>query len=246
MKFTFNDRVAFVTGASRGIGKEIALELAKEGCKVLCVSRKLAECRLVADEIKSMGFFAEAYECDVSNSAQVSQIADEVLQKYEKVDIVVNNAGIARDNIIALMSDEEWADVINIDLSGAFYVTRAFVPMMMSNRWGRIINISSMAAIYGTAGLANYAAAKGGMLGMTKALACELASRNICVNAVAPGLTDTDLIKNIPKAEIERIKRDCGGLATPNNIAFTCKFLASEEGGYITGQTIELCGGRKM
>ena len=187
MELTYTDKVALVSGAGRGIGREIALELAKAGCTVICVSRNESSCGSVAEEIRACGGKAESFAFDVSDSGQVKEKCAEILKKYGAVDILVNNAGITRDNLLMRMSDEEWNAVISTNLSSCFYLSRNLVRAMMGKRWGRIINISSVSGIAGNAGQANYSAAKAGIIGFTKTLARELAARNITANAVAPG-----------------------------------------------------------
>ena len=173
MELTYNNRVALVSGAGRGIGKEIALTLAKAGCTVICVSKNPSSCGGVADEINAAGGKAEAFAFDVSNAAEAKTACDSILKKYGAVDIIVNNAGITRDNLLMRMSDEEWESVISTNLSSCFYICRNLVRAMMGKRWGRIINITSVSGIAGNAGQANYSAAKAGIIGFTKTLARE-------------------------------------------------------------------------
>lgn len=248
MNLTFSNRVAFVSGAGRGIGREIAIELAKEGCKVICASKNLSSCSAVAKEIQDMGLSAEAYALDVSDAEQVKACAAEILKKYDRVDIIVNNAGITRDNLMLRMSDQEWDDVISTNLNSAFYIVRAFLKSMMGGRWGRIINISSVSGLMGNAGQANYSAAKAGLVGYTKTLARELASRNITANAIAPGFIQTDMTSKLPEAVVEKAREfiPLKRFGTPKDIAGMCVYLASEEGGYITGQVVSVNGGMAM
>lgn len=245
MELTYTDKVALVSGAGRGIGREIALELAKAGCTVICVSRNESSCGSVAEEIRACGGKAESFAFDVSDSGQVKEKCAEILKKYGAVDILVNNAGITRDNLLMRMSDEEWNAVISTNLSSCFYLSRNLVRAMMGKRWGRIINISSVSGIAGNAGQANYSAAKAGIIGFTKTLARELAARNITANAVAPGFIETDmtakLLENIMEAAKAAIPLKRFG--KPDDIARVCAFLASEEASYITGQVISVNGG---
>ena len=233
MELTFNDKVAFVSGAGRGIGREIAVELAKAGCKVICASKNISSCGAVADEINAMGLNAEACAIDVSKPEEVKNAAAELLKKYGKIDIIVNNAGITRDNLMLRMSDDEWQDVIDTNLSSAFHVVRSFVKAMMGGRWGRIVNISSVVGIMGNAGQANYAAAKAGLIGYTKTL------------AIAPGFIETDMTKKLPESVVEKAKEiiPLKRFGKPEDIAKMCVYLCSEEGGYITGQVISVNGG---
>lgn len=245
MELTYTDKVALVSGAGRGIGREIALELAKAGCTVICVSRNESSCGSVAEEIRACGGKAESFAFDVSDSGQVKEKCAEILKKYGAVDILVNNAGITRDNLLMRMSDEEWNAVISTNLSSCFYLSRNLVRAMMGKRWGRIINISSVSGIAGNAGQANYSAAKAGIIGFTKTLARELAARNITANAVAPGFIETDMTAKLPENIMEAAKAaiPLKRFGKPDDIARVCAFLASEEASYITGQAISVNGG---
>lgn len=245
MELTYTDKVALVSGAGRGIGREIALELAKAGCTVICVSRNESSCGSVAEEIRACGGKAESFAFDVSDSGQVKEKCAEILRKYGAVDILVNNAGITRDNLLMRMSDEEWNAVISTNLSSCFYLSRNLVRAMMGKRWGRIINISSVSGIAGNAGQANYSAAKAGIIGFTKTLARELAARNITANAVAPGFIETDMTAKLPENIMEAAKAaiPLKRFGKPDDIARVCAFLASEEASYITGQVISVNGG---
>ena len=245
MELTYTDKVALVSGAGRGIGREIALELSKAGCTVICVSRNESSCGSVAEEIRACGGKAESFAFDVSDSGQVKEKCTEILKKYGAVDILVNNAGITRDNLLMRMSDEEWNAVISTNLSSCFYLSRNLVRAMMGKRWGRIINISSVSGIAGNAGQANYSAAKAGIIGFTKTLARELAARNITANAVAPGFIETDMTAKLPENIMEAAKAaiPLKRFGKPDDIARVCAFLASEEASYITGQVISVNGG---
>ena len=245
MELTYTDKVALVSGAGRGIGREIALELAKAGCTVICVSRNESSCGSVAEEIRACGGKAESFAFDVSDSGQVKEKCAEVLKKYGAVDILVNNAGITRDNLLMRMSDEEWNAVISTNLSSCLYLSRNLVRAMMRKTWGRIINISSVSGIAGNAGQANYSAAKAGIIGFTKTLARELAARNITANAVAPGFIETDMTAKLPENIMEAAKAaiPLKRFGKPDDIARVCAFLASEEASYITGQVISVNGG---
>lgn len=245
MELTYTDKVALVSGAGRGIGREIALELAKAGCTVICVSRNESSCGSVAEEIRACGGKAESFAFDVSDSGQVKEKCAEILKKYGAVDILVNNAGITRDNLLMRMSDEEWNAVISTNLSSCFYLSRNLVRAMMGKRWGRIINISSVSGIAGNAGQANYSAAKAGIIGFTKTLARELAARNITANAVAPGFIETDMTAKLPENIMNAAKAaiPLKRFGKPDDIARVCAFLASEEASYITGQVISVNGG---
>ena len=199
MELTYTNKVALVSGAGRGIGKEIALELAKVGCTVICSSKNPASCGKVAEEIIANGGKAKAVPFDVSKPAEIKQACIEILKEFDSVDILINNAGITKDNLLMRMSDEEWDDVIATNLSSAFYLTRNLIRAMMSKRWGRIINISSLSGQMGNMGQVNYSAAKAGMIGFTKSVAKEVAARNITVNAIAPGFIETDMTSVLPE-----------------------------------------------
>lgn len=235
-------KVALVTGASRGIGKACALELARAGYDVVVnyAGNKIAADETVV-EIKKLGVDAIAMQFDVANQELVESAVKEVMEKFGRVDVLVNNAGITRDGLFMRMSAENWLDVINTNLNSAFYVTSAVSKIMIKQRSGSIINMASICGVYGNAGQANYSAAKAGLIGMTKSLAKELASRNIRVNAVAPGFIQTDMTKDLPVDKIvERIPLKA--LGTPEDIAKTVKFL-SDDAPYITGQVINVDGG---
>ncbi len=248
MELNYTGKVALVSGAGRGIGKEIAIELAKAGLTVLCVSKNPSSCGKVAEEIVASGGNAEAWAFDVSKSDEVKDACAKILKKYEVVDVIVNNAGITRDNLLMRMSDEEWESVISTNLSSCFYIIRNLIRAMMGNRYGRIINIASVSGQAGNAGQANYSAAKAGLIGFTKTLARELAARNITANAVAPGFIDTDMTAVLPPAIVETAKANIPLKRTGNvaDIAKVCAFLASDEANYITGQTIAVNGGLYM
>ena len=242
------DRVALVTGGNGGIGGMFCRALAACGATVIVLGRNLERCRMVADEINASGGKAEAWAFDVSKSAEVKDACTQILKKYDAVDIIVNNAGITRDNLLMRMSDEEWESVISTNLSSCFYIVRNLVRAMMGNRRGRIINIASVSGQAGNAGQTNYAAAKAGIIGFTKSLARELAARNITANAIAPGFIDTDMTAVLPPAIVEAAKANIPLKRTGKvgDIAKICAFLASDEAGYITGQTIAVNGGLYM
>ncbi|MGM0873634.1 MAG: 3-oxoacyl-[acyl-carrier-protein] reductase [Bacillota bacterium] len=243
------NKVALVTGASRGIGRAIALELAKNGASVAVnYAGSEAKANEVVDEIKANGGNAFAIKADVSNSDDVQQMIKEVISQFGQLDILVNNAGITRDNLLMRMKDAEWDDVINTNLKGVFLCTKGVTRQMMKQRSGRIINITSVVGVSGNAGQANYVAAKAGVIGLTKTTAKELASRNITVNAVAPGFITTDMTDELPE-EIkgEMLKQiPLAKLGEPSDIANIVTFLASEKSKYITGQTLHVNGGMVM
>ncbi|MBN1643534.1 MAG: 3-oxoacyl-[acyl-carrier-protein] reductase [Dehalococcoidales bacterium] len=239
-------KVAIVTGSGRGIGKAIALRLAEAGATVVVNDfGDSAPAEQTVAEIKQMGRQATAITADVSSAADVTRLVDTAIATYGKVDILVNNAGITRDQLMMRMTDEQWDSVIAVDLKSVFLCTRAVLRSMMKQRSGRIVNISSVVGIMGNIGQANYASAKAGIIGFTKAIAKEAAARGITANAVAPGFIDTPMTQAMPeevrKSMIDHIPLGCMG--TPKDIAETVAFLASDEARYITGQVVPVDGG---
>ena len=239
---TENKKTALVTGASRGIGKAFAIELAKAGYDVAIsyAGNEEAANKTVA-ELKDLGVQAKAYKFDVSDKEACAKAVEEVLADFGKLDVLVNNAGITRDGLFMRMSAENWEAVINTNLNSAFYMTSPVIKTMMKQRYGCIINMSSIVGVMGNAGQANYSAAKAGLIGFTKSLAKELGSRNIRVNAIAPGFIQTDMTKDLDTEKIAEhipMKR----LGQPEDIAKAVRFLA-EDGLYITGQVIGVDGG---
>ena len=234
--------VAVVTGASRGIGKACAIELAKSNCDVAITyagNDEAANATLA--ELKELGVNAKSYKFNVADKEACSSAIEEIIKDFGKIDILVNNAGITRDGLFMRMSSENWEDVINTNLNSAYYMSNAVVRSMMKQRSGCIINMSSIVGVYGNAGQANYAAAKSGLIGFTKSLAKELGSRNIRVNAIAPGFIQTDMTSGLDVEKISEhipLKR----LGQPDDIAKTVKFIALE-GTYITGQVLCVDGG---
>ncbi|MGX6441978.1 3-oxoacyl-[acyl-carrier-protein] reductase [Neobacillus sp. K501] len=246
---TLEGKVALVTGASRGIGREIALELARQGANVVVnYAGSEAKANEVAEEIKMLGKEAFAIKCDVSNNEEVSAMVKETIERFGKLDILVNNAGITKDNLLMRMKEEEWDDVININLKGVFLCTKAVTRQMMKQRVGRIINIASIVGVSGNPGQANYVAAKAGVIGLTKTTAKELASRNITVNAIAPGFITTDMTDKLTEElKTEMLKQiPLARLGEPKDIAKMTAFLASDDASYITGQTLHIDGGMVM
>lgn len=242
-------KVAVVTGASRGIGRAIALKLAEEGAKVVVnYSGSQAKAEEVVAMIQENGGEAIAVQASVSQTEEVTALMDAAVKTYGSLDILVNNAGITRDNLLMRMKEDEWDDVLNTNLKGVFLCTKAVTRQMMKQRAGRIINISSIVGVAGNAGQANYVAAKAGVIGLTKTTAKELASRNILVNAIAPGFIETEMTEHLP----EDIKQGMltqiplAKLGQPEDIAKAVAFLASEDANYMTGQTLHIDGGMVM
>lgn len=239
-------RTAVVTGGSRGIGKAISRELASSGARVVLTFREdAARAEETVAEISRAGGEAVAMAVDVRDVEGVRALADRVGRDFGGADILVNNAGVIRDSLFTFMKEEDWDYVMDIDLKGAFRITKAFVRGMLHKRWGRIVNIVSVSGISGHAGQANYSAAKGGLIAMTRALAQEVATRGITVNAVAPGLVDTEIIAHLkPEARQEFVRRiPMGRFGAPEEIAAVVGFLASDRATYVTGQVWRVDGG---
>ncbi|MDP2920002.1 MAG: 3-oxoacyl-[acyl-carrier-protein] reductase [Dehalococcoidia bacterium] len=239
-------KVALVTGSGRGIGREIAIRLAEAGASVVIndVGNPEPPNEVVA-QIKQMGHPSMVAMGDVSQSVDVNRIVDTTVAAYGKLDILVNNAGITRDQLVLRMTDEDWDKVMAVDLKSVFVCSRAALRHMIRQRWGRIVSISSIVGIIGNVGQANYASAKAGIIGFTKATAKEVASRNVTVNAVAPGFIDTAMTQQLPEERRQEMagKIPAGYLGTPRDVAEAVAFLASEEARYITGQVLTVDGG---
>ncbi|MFC4023185.1 3-oxoacyl-[acyl-carrier-protein] reductase [Oceanobacillus longus] len=240
---------ALVTGASRGIGKAIALELARQGANVAVnYAGSEAKAQDVVEEIEQMGVKAFKIQADVANEANVKSMVKDVIGEFGSLDILVNNAGVTRDNLLMRMKEEEFDQVINTNLKGVFVCTKSVTRQMMKQKAGRIINVASIVGVSGNPGQANYVAAKAGVIGLTKTTAKELASRNILVNAVAPGFISTDMTDELNEEQKESMLSliPLAKLGTPEDVAKVVRFLASEDANYITGQTIHIDGGMVM
>ena len=242
------DKVAIITGASRGIGKNIALLMAQNGAKIVASARNQELLDSLVAEIKSMGGEALAVAGDVSSSEDANNLVASAVEAFGQVDILVNNAGITRDGLLLRMKDEDWDAVLDINLKGAFVCTRAVAKVMTKKRYGRIINISSVVGEMGNAGQANYCASKGGMIGLTKSNAKELAKRNVTVNAVTPGFITTDMTDGLADKVKEELTAQIplGCLGEAADVAEAVIFLASEKSKYITGQVLGVNGGMYM
>ena len=239
-------KVAVVTGASRGIGRAIALELARRGAAVVVNYNRAAEkAQEVVEAIRSAGGQAEPFQANVAEFAQAKALIDFAIKTFGGIHILVNNAGITRDNLIMLMKEDDWDAVIDTNLKGTFNCSKAAVRPMMRKRWGRIINISSVAGQIGNPGQTNYSASKAGQIGFTKALAREVASRNITVNAIAVGYIETDIWEGVPEEAREQILNmiPLGRKGEPEEVAYAVAFLASDQAAYITGQVLGVNGG---
>ncbi len=243
-----NHRTALITGASRGIGRACALALAASGCRVALAARSREKLEEVAEEIRRTGGEAFAVEIDLSRPESIAAGITKTAREFGRIDILVNNAGITKDALAVRMKQADWEIVLDTNLSGPFFAIQQVLPAMMRERWGRIINISSVVAEMGNPGQANYVAAKAGLIGLTKSLAQEVGSRNITVNAVAPGFIETDmthgLTPELKQAMIERTPLRRAGKA--EEVASAVRFLASDEAGFITGHVLDVNGGMYM
>ena len=255
----FKDKVVVVTGSTRGIGREIAHAFAREGAVAIILGRSTVAATELRDELVHNGLKAESFGCDVTNFENVREIVNKILDKYKAIDILVNNAGITKDNLLLRMSENDWDEVMSVNLKGVFNCTKIVAKVMLKaaakcaspadgGASGKIINISSIIGIMGNAGQANYAASKAGIIGFTKAVARELASRGITVNAVAPGYIQTDMTAQLKEDTRTAILNNVplGRLGTATDVASVCLFLASPEADYITGQTLCVDGGMAM
>ena len=245
----FEEKVALVTGASRGIGKAIAIKLAAGGAKVIVNYAGSKDKALeVVEQIKAAGGEAIAYQCDIGDFGAVEKMIGDVLEQYKRVDILVNNAGITKDNLLLKMSPEDFEQVVDTNLKGTLHTIKCLTKPMMKQRYGRIINLSSVSGVMGNAGQANYCASKAGIIGLTKSVARELASRGITVNAVAPGFIETDMTSVLDDKVKESMMAQIPAkrLGSTEDIANAVAFLASQESSYITGQVINVNGGMYM
>lgn len=242
------DRVAFITGASQGIGRACALVLAQQGARVIAAARQQEKLEKLVEEIRAGGGQAVAVPLDVTSAESIASAFRQAESAFGKVEILVNNAGITRDGLVMRMKRESWDIVLATNLTGAFLCIQQALPSMVRARWGRIVNISSVVGETGNAGQANYVASKAGLLGLTKSIAQEVASRNITVNAVAPGFIDTAMTEALDLAARERLLPliPLGRIGTDLDVAHAVRFLASDEAAYITGHVLDVNGGLRM
>ena len=243
-----SDKIALVTGASRGIGQSISMILAQNGAHVVCVSRNINDVQSVADKITHQKFNASAASCDISDSNNVTELVKDIIEKHGRIDILINNAGITRDNLLMRMSENDWNEVVNVNLKAAFTAIKAASRSMIKQRSGRIINISSVVGLMGNAGQANYAASKAGLIGLTKSVAREFASRGITANCIAPGYVETEMTNKLTDEVKSSLNEQIplGRIGNVEDIAYAVAFLASDEASYITGQTLAVDGGIVM
>ncbi len=243
----FEGKTALITGSSRGLGRAIAEKLGKLGANVVLTGTSDTVLK-TASELEAMGVKVAATVGDVRNANDVKAMIAKAVDKFGGVDILVNNAGITKDKPMAMMSEDDWDTVLDINLKGCFLCTKAAAKLMIKNKYGRIINVSSVAGAYGNPGQANYSASKGGMIGLTKTTAKELAPRGITCNAVTPGLIESDMTEILPEDLKQKYldKIALGRFGTPEDVANVVAFLASDEAGYVTGQVIDIDGGLVM
>ena len=242
----FTNKTAIITGASKGIGKSIAFDLAKYGCDLCLLSRNKNDLNNVKNEILSkFDININCYVTDISNYESVKKTFNEIIEKYNKVDILINNAGITKDNILVRMSIDEWNSVINTNLTGYFNCCKAIIKQMIKQKYGKIINISSIIGLKGNSGQANYAASKAGIIGLTKSLSKEVGSRNITVNAIAPGFIETKMTDRLDKTNQDKFLNTIPlkHFGKSQDVANLVSFLASDKASYITGQIIAIDGG---
>ena len=238
-------QVAIVTGASQGLGRSMAVELARSGAQVACVARNVEKLQETVSAIEAGGGAAKAIACDVQDRGGIDQLVDGVNEEWGRLDIMVNNAGITRDTLLPRMSDEEWLDVISTNLTGTFYFSRAASRLMMRQRSGRIINISSVSGLIGNPGQTNYSASKAGMIGMTRSLSRELAGRKVTINAICPGFIESEMSQALGDTVLAEVRKRIPAkrLGTPEDVAACVLFLASPAASYITGQVLTVDGG---
>ncbi len=244
----FEDKIVLVTGAARGIGYAIAEEFCQHGAISVIIDLGEEVVESAVKQLEAKGYKATGYSADVTNSEKIETVFKEIHNKFGKIDILINNAGITRDGLILKMKESDWDSVINVNLKGSFICTQKVSRYMLKQRAGIILNIASVIGVMGNAGQANYAASKGGVIALTKSTAKEFSSRNIRVNAIAPGFIETEMTKELPESVVENYAKaiPLGKMGKPQDVANLCIFLASNEASYITGQTIHVDGGLIM
>jgi 3-oxoacyl-[acyl-carrier protein] reductase len=247
-ELSLKGKIALITGGARGIGKEIALLFAREGADIALCDVDLEEANKTAKEIQDLGRGSIAIKTDVTDSKDVQDMVDKILDKFKKLDILINNAGITKDNLILRMSEEDWDRVVAVNLKGCFICTKIAAKVMLKQRSGRIINLASIIGIMGNAGQANYAASKAGIIGLTKSVAKELGPRGVSVNAIAPGFIKTEMTTRLPEDIQKKMLSGIplGRFGEPKDVADLALFLSREGSSYITGQVIQIDGGMLM
>ncbi len=246
--FDLTGQTAIVTGSSGGLGVQMAKALANQGCNIVCLARRKEMVDQVADEIeKEFGVKAVGIKCDITDTANVDAAVDEVMERFGRIDILINNAGITRDRIFHKMTLAEWNEVLNTNLTSMFNTCHEVFPLMRAQQYGHIVNLAS-GSVWGNIGQANYAAAKAGVLGFTRTLAKEGAGKNVIVNAIAPGVIETDMVRAVPPEKYEAWQKSMpmGRLGDPSELAAVASFLASDDASYVTGQCICVNGGTRM